>query len=104
MAFLVNVNSKKIKFLKVIIDQENFYTIIYLALSIWAIINPFVYPFLLLDVVKNSDDLQNVIKSVTQNFRTLYKTVILGLIVLFLFATVGFAFFSSFYYEVILFS
>ena len=49
---------------------------------------------MLLDIVKNNEDLFNIVRSVLLNYRLLLKTSFLGLIVMFDFAVVGFLYFS----------
>jgi hypothetical protein len=52
----------------------------------YALFNNYVYAFLLLDVVFTSRDLEIILKSVTDNLMQLYKTLCLGLIILYIFA------------------
>lgn len=63
--------------------------------------HPLVYSILLLDIIKRSEDLQNIIKAITKNLTNLFLTVILGLIVMHLYAIISFTSFRSDYTEVI---
>jgi len=46
------------KLLKILLDPENTYNLLYLAVSITALLtHPLVYSILLLDIIKRSEDL-----------------------------------------------
>lgn len=84
--------------LKILKDRENLYNLIYLAVSITAFAtDPLVYSILMLDIVKRSDDLQNIIKSITYNITQLIKTCILGLIVMYFYAIISFRWFRPYF-------
>jgi len=89
------------KFLRIVFDPENFYNLCYLAVSIIAFFTTsLVYCILLLDIVKRSDDLQNIIKSITYNITNLIKTILLGLIVIYFYAILSFVYFRDEFEEV----
>jgi hypothetical protein len=74
------------KFYMIATDSDNVYNFAYLCISLVALSEPIMYAFLLFDYVKRSEDLSNVIKSVTQNIILIFKTMLLGLIVMYLYA------------------
>lgn len=83
---------------RIFMDNQNLYNFAYLAVSITAYVtHPLVYSILLLDIVKRSEDLQNIIRSITYNLSNLIKTIILGLIVMYFYAIIGFVVFRSQY-------
>lgn len=57
------------------------------------------YSILLLDIIKRSDDLINILKSITLNYKQLIYTMILGIIIVYLFTIIGFIYFSRFYID-----
>jgi len=82
--------------IRILRDGDNLYNILYLIVSIIALATtPLVYSILLLDIVKRSDDLQNIIKSITHNITQLIKAVLLGLIVMYFYAIIIFSEFRS---------
>ncbi len=52
---------------------------------------------MLLDVIKRSEDLQNIIKSITQNLKNLAKFAFFGLVLLYNFGILGFLYFQDYY-------
>ena len=80
--FKRDLTQGRFKYLGVLLDIENIYNAIYLGMTIAAYSTPEVYAFLMLDIVKRSDDLQNIIKAVTKNYNALLKITILALIFL----------------------
>ncbi|EGR30317.1 hypothetical protein IMG5_135140 [Ichthyophthirius multifiliis] len=74
----------------VCLDFENVYNLVYLILTFYAYFQPLVYSFILLDIVKRSEDLQNVISSITKNATNLLKFVCLGLIILYIYGIIAF--------------
>ena len=86
----------KFAYLKIFTDWENFYNMGYLVISIIAFaIHPLIYSILLLDFIKRSEDLKNVIRAITLNYKQLIKTVILGLIIVYLYSIIGFVSFRE---------
>lgn len=77
--------------------SENLYNLVYIVLVCVAWKTVFVYPFLLLDIVRRNENLRYILRAVTQNKRQLGLTVLLGLIIVYLFGVVGFLSFSEFY-------
>jgi len=91
--------------IRIIKDKDNLYNLIYLCVSIIAFATtPLVYSILLLDIVKRSDDLQNIIKAITHNLTQLVKAVVLGLIVMYFYAIISFTAYEMFFTEVKVFS
>ena len=78
-------------------SSQNIYAIFIFGLSILALFIPFIYPFLLLDIVQRSKTLKNIISSVTKNYSSLTQTLILTLIVMFIYATISFTFYPDHY-------
>lgn len=63
------------------------------------VLSPAFYSFHLLDVVGRFSTLQDVVKSVTLNFKDLLTTALVVLIVLYIFAAFGFQFFYDMYFS-----
>ena len=78
------------KVLKVLLDYENLYNLLYLAITVIAFINPYYYSLMLLDIIKRSRILQNIIRAVTENWVQLAKLGIFTIIVLYIFAFISF--------------
>ena len=79
-------------------DWQNFYNMMYLLFSLLAaLLHPLFYSVLLLDLVKRSDDLQNIISSITLNLNQLFKTTLLGAIVMYFYAILGYLYFNEDY-------
>lgn len=72
--------------LKVLLDYENLYNLLYLAITVIAFINPYYYSLMLLDIIKRSRILQNIIRAVTENWVQLAKLGVFTIIVLYIFA------------------
>jgi hypothetical protein len=90
---------KILKLLYVFFNQENIYNLVYIGLAGAAWKSVFVYPFLLLDIVRRNENLRYILRAVTQNKRQLGLTVLLGLIFVYLFGVVGFLVFDNQYRE-----
>ncbi|CAD8058778.1 unnamed protein product [Paramecium primaurelia] len=63
-----------------LIDFDNFYNLIIFGITAVAFFNNYVYAILLLDIVKRSEVLQNIIKAFTENTKNLLIFGLLGLI------------------------
>jgi len=90
------------KFLLIIYDSENLFNIAYLVMTILAFKVPYtysilVYSLLLLEIVKRSISLQNIIQSITQNADNLLKITLFGLIMLLNYGIIGYLFFKDEY-------
>ncbi|EGR33287.1 hypothetical protein IMG5_057100 [Ichthyophthirius multifiliis] len=94
-------NSCLIKYIKytilLLIDKDNFYHLIYLLITIVAfnIYGPIVYAFLLLDIVKRSQNLKNIIRSITENLYNIFIFAYLGLIIMYIYGIGGFLYFRK---------
>ncbi|CAD8067431.1 unnamed protein product [Paramecium sonneborni] len=66
--------------LLLLIDFDNFYNIIIFGITAIAFFNNYIYAILLLDIVKRSEVLQNIIKAFTENTKNLLIFGLLGLI------------------------
>ena len=86
---------------RVLKDRQNFYNLTYFLTYFFsmlaALVHPLFYSVLLLDLVKRSDDLQNIIKSITLNLNQLFKTSLLGAIVMYFYAILGYLYFNNDY-------
>ena len=60
-----------------------------LLITFLAFFNPKIYALLLLDIINRSEDLQNIIKSITLNKLNLIKFTFLGLVGLLLYGILG---------------
>uniref|UniRef100_A0A914HGQ2 MIR domain-containing protein n=1 Tax=Globodera rostochiensis TaxID=31243 RepID=A0A914HGQ2_GLORO len=58
------------------------------------VVHPFIYAFLLFDVVASEDTLRNVIRSVTRNWQSIILTGLLALILVYHFSIIGYLFFQ----------
>jgi hypothetical protein len=87
------------KLKEVLFNFELYYQYSYFLISIIAIYEPVFYPFVLLDMIKQTPELVNVLKSVTQNFRQLVLTLWLGVIIIFLFSIGSFSYYQEYYLE-----
>ncbi|CAD8135704.1 unnamed protein product [Paramecium pentaurelia] len=72
-------------------DFDNFYNVCIFGLTVYAFFNPYIYAVLLLDIIKRSEDLQNIIKSITSNGRNLAIFSFLGFIGLLIYAIIAFS-------------
>ncbi|EAR93160.2 cation channel family protein (macronuclear) [Tetrahymena thermophila SB210] len=82
-------SSLYVKILLVCFDKENIYNLCYLIITGFAFSNNLIYAFLLLDIVKRSEDLQNVISSITKNALSLLKFSFLGLVIMYIYGIIG---------------
>lgn len=80
-------------------DFQASYSSIYMIISYFALEWYMLYSILLLDIIKRSDDLINILKSITLNYKQLIYTMILGIIIVYLFTIIGFIYFSRFYID-----
>ena len=87
----------QIKLKEVLFNFDLYYQYSYFLISIIAIYEPVFYPFVLLDMIKQTPELVNVLKSVTLNFRQLVLTLWLGVIIIFLFSIGSFSYYSRYY-------
>ena len=65
------------------------------VLGLW--VHPFWFSVHLLDIVNKSADLQNVFTAVTLNGRSILMTALFGVIIIYLYAIVGFAFLQEWF-------
>jgi Inositol 1,4,5-trisphosphate/ryanodine receptor/RyR and IP3R Homology associated/Ion transport protein len=84
-------------FLSVVKDRYVIYSILYFIVSFLAIQNFMWYGLLILDSIKRSQVLKNVLKSITLNYKQLVLTLILTIIISYLFSIVGFLAFQGDY-------
>jgi len=85
----------KEKLKQVLLNFDMYYTYGYFMVSIIAVYEPVFYPLLLLDMIQQTPELANVLKSVTLNFRQLILTMWLGVIIIYLFSIVAFVYYNS---------
>lgn len=83
----------------VVMDNQFLYLLLYICLSIiGAFYDPIVYTLHLLDFINRFEMLKNVIRSVTDNWTQVLLTFILMLIVLYIYAIIGYYFLVSNFY------
>ena len=80
-------------------NLDFYYNYVYFLTAVVAIYYPLVCPVLLLDLVKQNTELVNVLKAVTVNLRQLVITLILGMIIIFLFSVYAFVSFQDYFDE-----
>lgn len=97
--FFKKLENSRFKFTKIFIDRENVYNLVYFGTTLVAFFYPLAYCLLLLDLIKRSEDLQNIIKAVTLNWGSLLKTMVLGAAVLYMFSVIGYLEFYTYYQE-----
>ncbi len=94
-------NSCFIKYLKysilILVDKDNFYHLIYLGITLLAFNTngPIVYAFLLLDIVKRSQNLKNIIRSITENLKNIFIFAYLGIIIMYIYGIGGYLYFRD---------
>lgn len=81
-------------------DVKLVFYILYLAFSVLGVAlstvtGPFFFSFHLLDVIPRSELLKYVIKSVTQNGKSILLTVVLALVIVYIYSIFGFLFFRD---------
>jgi len=78
-------------------DYYTVKTVAYIAVSIIALVQPLVFPVLLLELAESKPEVRNIFKSVTQNWKQLAVTGILGVILIHMFSTFGYVYFQGYY-------
>jgi hypothetical protein len=77
-------------------DGMLFFCFMCLATAILGItVSPFWFAFHLLDITTKSKDLQNVFKAVTQNGRSILATALFGVIIVYIYAIIGYIYLSD---------
>ncbi|KAK3103047.1 hypothetical protein FSP39_016030 [Pinctada imbricata] len=83
-------------FHQVVTDFNFMYHIAFLSFSVLGLcVHEFFYSILALDIVVREETLQNVIKSVTRNWRSIVLTAVLAVILIYLFSIVGYVCFQD---------
>nr|CAD2169339.1 unnamed protein product [Meloidogyne enterolobii] len=76
-------------------DSTFLYHLAYLICCLLGLlIHPFIYSLLLFDVIACEETLQNVIRSVTRNWQSIFLTGLLALILVYHFSIIGYLFFQ----------
>lgn len=100
-----NTNEKIKGFLKksvlLLSDYECIYQIIYFFISCLALVTPLFYAILLIDIIKRSSDLKEVLRVVSHNYKKLLKIVFLALIVIYIYSIIGMIAFPDSFEQVI---
>jgi Ca2+/Na+ antiporter len=78
-------------------DSRFLFNLLKLTFAILGMTNPLYFSFHLLAIAEISPDLKNVMRAVTQNGKSLVLTAIFGVIIIYLYAIVGFVFFREHY-------
>jgi hypothetical protein len=77
-------------------DRESVYFLLYITVCAVAIARPPWYCLLLLDIIKQSENLINILRAITMSYWQLILTMLLGIISVFIFASVAFSSFDSY--------
>lgn len=85
---------------RVLMDTYFFYYVLYFGFSCLALMYPFLYPFLLLDIVTKNSNLVTILQSITTNAWQLFLTFCLAIICIYVFSMFGYVFFQSSYEEI----
>lgn len=85
------------KVLNIFMNADTIYHVFFLLVSAAAIPVPALYAALLLDVFKRSDELVNIVRAVTQNRKQLILTIIMGIIVVYMFSMVSIVGFNKYF-------
>jgi len=85
---------------RVVLDTYFLYYVLYFGFSCLALLYPFVYPFLLLDIVTKNSNLVTILQSITTNAWQLFLTFCLALICIYVFSMFGYVFFQPSYKEI----
>lgn len=78
-------------------DYYTMKTVVYIAVSIIALVQPLVFPLLLLELAESKPEVRNIFRSVTKNWKQLVVTGILGVILIHMFSTFGYVYFQGYY-------
>lgn len=82
---------------KIFMTSSIFYQLSYLVVCVLAIVYPWMYPMLLLDIMVSNRELVSVLKSITLNLQQLFLSVCIGAIVIYLFSVIGFLQFNNYF-------
>lgn len=77
--------------------RNNLLNLVFIGLAAFALKDPYFYCFLLFDVVRISEVLNDVLKSVRKRRKQISLTLIFGVIIVYLFGIVAFLFFGDDY-------
>ena len=86
-------------FFYVVFDLENLINIIIFILAILGWYNPFFYGIMMLDILRRSETLKNVLLVITKNKKSLILTVVLLVIFVYIFGVWGFSLLRQYYME-----
>jgi hypothetical protein len=79
-------------------DIETIYFVcFFFPMSLCSLFFPYLYPFLLLDIIKRSTSVRNIVESIYVNKFQLFMTSVLGTFVIYIFSVYGFMNFSGCY-------
>jgi hypothetical protein len=78
-------------------SETLYHVFIFFPLSFISLFYPILYPWLLLDIVKRSESIRNIVKSIVINMFQLTMTGFLGLIMIYIFSVLGFIYFNNCY-------
>ena len=89
--------SSNSKLRNILLSYDTLYHIAFLLVSAAAIPIPALYAALLFDVFKRSEELVNIVRAVTQNRKQLILTIIMGIIVVYMFSMVSLVGFNKYF-------
>lgn len=81
----------------VMVHSDNIYCLFYAIISLVGWINPLIYSILLLDVMRRSEILRDVLKSITMNRKQLILVMVLAVFILYQFGIIGFVYLGEYY-------
>jgi len=87
----------KQKVLNLIFTFDTFYYILFIIVALVSLSKPIWYSFLLLDIIKRSDGLKNILKAITMSAYQLLLTLLLGVMFIYIFSAIALRKFSHYY-------
>ena len=79
----------------ILMRQMEFTNIFFLLLNISAFFVPWIWSLVLLDILNKSPTMRDIIRSITLNYKQLLKTVLLTIIILYIYSFVAFSYFPQ---------
>lgn len=95
--FIKKKPKSKISVLFKKLSQIKLWNIILLCISIIAFPIPFLWGFVLLDIITKSKEMSDIVSSITMNIQALLKTLYLALVIMYFYAFLSFTYFPSYY-------
>lgn len=83
----------------VLMNSHNLVDFALLILSMLGWYNPYIYGFMMLDILRRSKTLKNILLVITKNKRSLFLALLLLVIIVYIYGVLAFAIFSEYYQE-----